>query len=496
MKRRDARRGGEKRVRLVALLATLFVVLPLKAQSADTLAPLSAEFLLNDVTVGRQTFPRGDTVGLRSFVVSWTSELDREKEQIVLQHLQCGGGAAAADVPLEASHTSGDNTGAQLANGSTGNLLAWGENKLDPITEDLRDYSVIVQFIDDVGKPVTGPFRPTGNGLGNEFFPNVASAPDGSTVLVWIDYNLEPGSIGEASRIRWQRFNNSLTAEVPIVDVAPFSPEHLPINPDIAVLNNGNVVTVTQELARDGSGDGIALYGFASDGTILYGPVVANTSYDGHQQFPRVLAGPDGKFVVAWQASDDSGLGVFAQVFDAEGVRIETEIRVNQTIADTQDNPSLTRTMEGFLVGWRSHQIDSGFDVFTRGFDWQGNSRTDETQLNVFTEGDQQNQFGMMDGAGNILFVWESPQDGDRSGIVGRFFDSADRVCGDVVPSSGCRSISATDALAILRSAVSATDCEMCQCDIDGSDDITSTDALLALRIAIGLQETGMCASC
>ncbi len=471
------------------------LLLPSKGHSTSTLVPISDEFLLNDVTAGRQTFPHGVSVRMRSFLVSWTSELDREKQQIVLQSFQCGETTPVADVPLQASHTTGDNTGGELAFASSGNLLAWWENSLDPLTEDLRDYSIVAQFVDDAGKPISDPYRPTGSGLGNEFYPDVASARDGSTVLVWIDYNLEPGSIGEASRIRWQRFTNSSSYE-PIVDVAPYSAEHLPINPGVAVLENGNIVAVSQELERDGNGDGIALFGFEANGSRLFGPIVANQTSTGHQQFPQVLAGPDGMFLVAWQGEDGSGLGVFAQLFNAQGMHLGSEILVNETTVGTQDIPSLTRTADGYLIGWRSQNVGTDFDVFARKFDWEGSARTGEIQLNSFNEGDQQSQFGMADAAGNILFLWVSPQDGDRTGIVGRFFASTDAVCGDVILGTGCRAISAADALAVLRGAVAAMPCDKCQCDVNGSGDVTSSDALLTLRLAVGLSDTRRCPSC
>ncbi len=56
--------------------------------------------------------------------------------------------------------------------------------------------------------------------------------------------------------------------------------------------------------------------------------------------------------------------------------------------------------------------------------------------------------------------------------------------CGDF---NGDGSITATDALGILRTAVGSETCPPCVCDVDMSETFTATDALAALRNAVGL---------
>ena len=56
--------------------------------------------------------------------------------------------------------------------------------------------------------------------------------------------------------------------------------------------------------------------------------------------------------------------------------------------------------------------------------------------------------------------------------------------------------ISATDALFILRAAVSLETCALCVCDADGGGSIAATDALLALRAAVNQPVTLNCPAC
>ena len=63
--------------------------------------------------------------------------------------------------------------------------------------------------------------------------------------------------------------------------------------------------------------------------------------------------------------------------------------------------------------------------------------------------------------------------------------------CGDA---DGSGTLSAPDALAVLRSAVGSSGaCNPCECDPDCNRDITARDALLVLQIVIGTRDGGCC---
>ncbi len=66
--------------------------------------------------------------------------------------------------------------------------------------------------------------------------------------------------------------------------------------------------------------------------------------------------------------------------------------------------------------------------------------------------------------------------------------------CGQ--PISSGNSVTSTDALAVLRSAVGLLPCLECICDIDGNGSVSATDALAALRIAVGQTVALACPSC
>jgi hypothetical protein len=70
--------------------------------------------------------------------------------------------------------------------------------------------------------------------------------------------------------------------------------------------------------------------------------------------------------------------------------------------------------------------------------------------------------------------------------------------CGDADASGDGTTahVTATDALQALRAAVGIGACELCRCDVDGSQTITASDALTILKSAVGQQVERVCAVC
>jgi len=65
--------------------------------------------------------------------------------------------------------------------------------------------------------------------------------------------------------------------------------------------------------------------------------------------------------------------------------------------------------------------------------------------------------------------------------------------CGDLNDDG---SVTASDALSILRAAVGTDSCDECVCDVDGSGSVAATDALIALNFAVGENVDLACPPC
>ena len=69
---------------------------------------------------------------------------------------------------------------------------------------------------------------------------------------------------------------------------------------------------------------------------------------------PAVGARSEGGFLVAWQAPDGDGDGIFARLFDAGGQPVGGEIAVNSAIAAGQSRPRVAAGRRGYVVLWTS----------------------------------------------------------------------------------------------------------------------------------------------
>ncbi len=138
-----------------------------------------------------------------------------------------------------------------------------------------------------------------------------------------------------------------------------------------------------------------------------------------------------GGFVVAWDSWDQDGgdRGVYAKIYDEFNQVKKDEFLVNQTTAYSQAKPSVKFFPNGnIIVIWESWKQDiltpSGYGIYGRIFDSEGNPVTDEFQINTYTNDYQ--WFGDVEVFDDNSFVtvwcsWE--QDGFDGGIYLRMYD-------------------------------------------------------------------------
>jgi Ca2+-binding RTX toxin-like protein len=123
-----------------------------------------------------------------------------------------------------------------------------------------------------------------------------------------------------------------------------------------ALADGGWVITWT---SPDGDGEGIYQQRFKSNGEPFTEPAAdqrVNVTTVGRQHFSSVTALSDGGWVVTWTSPDESGTGIYQQVFDSSGVATsERDLLVNVTAADDQERPSVTALADGgWVVTWTS----------------------------------------------------------------------------------------------------------------------------------------------
>ncbi|MEN4550120.1 Ig-like domain-containing protein, partial [Pantoea agglomerans] len=164
-----------------------------------------------------------------------------------------------------------------------------------------------------------------------------------------------------------------------------------------------------------------------------------NTTTTGDQLNPSVTRLADGRIVVTWQGDGTSGTEVYMQLYEADGVhKIGTEQQVNQRTANNQDSPQvIALTDGGFLIVYESNVNgldNSGDGVMARRYGADGQAVTDEFQVNTTYSGAQNRPGAMATADGGYIISWED----QGTGIVQRSYGADNQpVTGEVTVATG-----------------------------------------------------------
>ena len=148
--------------------------------------------------------------------------------------------------------------------------------------------------------------------------------------------------------------------------------------------------------------------------------MLVNTTTDGTQKAPAVAMDADGEFVVAWMGNDSDETGVFARRYAADGTPSDVnEFRVNSTVGEIQDSPSVAIDSVGnFVIAWQGDSDPSNsdnFNIFFQRYDAAGNTLGGETPVNTDNGEAQINPDIAMRPGGEFVIAWESDDDVSNS---------------------------------------------------------------------------------
>lgn len=292
--------------------------------------------------------------------------------------------------------------------------------------QDGFQYGVIGRRFGAAGNPLGGEFQVNSYTTGSQHDPSVSSDDEGNFVVVWTGLW---GQDGSESGVFGQRFDETglpLGGEFPVNSFTTGAQ----LRPAVASGALGNFVVVWDSYQLDEIDVFAQIYD--ADGDPVGGEFQANAQTTGTQSHPAVATDAAGNFVVAWQDSDGSSVGVFARRFDSMGSPVGTEFQVNTYTTFSQAYPAIAGDASGgFVVVWQSsHQDGSESGVFGQRFDAAGQPAGVEFQVNTYTASHQRYPAVAMTDSGRFVVAWDSAyQDGWAGGIFAQAFDvSADAV--------------------------------------------------------------------
>jgi Ca2+-binding RTX toxin-like protein len=224
------------------------------------------------------------------------------------------------------------------------------------------------------------------------------------------------------------------------------------LDPALAPLATGGFVAAWAD--SSGQGGDNSLYGikaqrFDSAGAKVGGEVLVNVAISGYQMGPSIAGLASGGYVVGWTDegfTTENGNGVRARVFDAAGLPLSGEIRVNTTTQFDQDESSVAALAGGgFVVTWtdegQTGGDNDGLAVKGQLFDLLGHKVGGEFLVNTTIAGSQaRSSVSGLPGGGFVVAWSNGPGFGGAAGVRAQLFDSAGAKIGSeivVIASSG-----------------------------------------------------------
>jgi len=166
------------------------------------------------------------------------------------------------------------------------------------------------------------------------------------------------------------------------------------MNPAITALSDGGYVITWQSEGQDGSGLGIYAQRYNASGSRVGSETLINTYTNLEQSEPSITALSDGGYVITWHSSgqDGSDWGIYAQRFNASGGRVGSETLINTYRNSLQLYPSITALSDGgYVITWQSYGQDgSGWGIYAQRFNASGSPVGSETLINTYIDSNQQ----------------------------------------------------------------------------------------------------------
>jgi len=153
-----------------------------------------------------------------------------------------------------------------------------------------------------------------------------------------------------------------------------------------------------------------------------------NTSTNSSQALPAVATDADGDYVVAWSSLQDGmSYDIYAQRFNAAGVAMGSEFRVNTYTSNSQFAASIAMDADGdFVITWQSFGQDgSTYGIFAQRYNAAGVAQGSEFRVNTYTTSSQRSPSIAMDADGDFIIAWESSgQDGSGYGVYAQRYNA------------------------------------------------------------------------
>jgi VCBS repeat-containing protein len=378
------------------------------------------EFLVNDLTEGSQDLADVIALSGGGFVVTWRSaspgQGDTDGSGIKARVFDPAGMPVAGEFLIN-TLTDGDQSSAQISALAEGGFVAtWRSD--DPQQGDTADSGVKARIFDDQGQQRTAEFLVNTLTDGSQIEPVITGLSVGGFVVAWTSNTPGQGNSGIKARVfdaaGTPASSEFLANDLTLGGQSDPALASLPSGGFVAVWE------ALPPQQGDTSASGIKAKIFDNDGTAIVSEFLVNTFTSGFQSQPDVATLSSGHIVITWQSQDRqqgdvSGTAIKARIFDVAGQEVVPEFLVNALTSNQQATPAIAALDDGgFVITWASFDPqqgdDSGLGVKARAFDADGTARDVVRMVSVTESAD----FAVDQLLGN-----DSDPDGGRLTVTG-----------------------------------------------------------------------------
>jgi len=348
----------------------------------------------------------GDTNGYGVKARRFTSSAAPDGAEVAVNHVRTAGNQRAATVKVLSDDAW---IAAFVEVDEEWVVQGWGQQ--------LFNGTVWTRRFDKAGVPQSGRLETTANLIndGAQSRPAAGTAGNGN-VLVAYESGLGKTKGGEVGAALFDSAGGLLVAEGAVNTTLGAGQRR----PAVAGGPDGFFVVWESE-DQDGSSDGIFGRRYDVDGVAQGGELGINTTTTGYQRRPAVATDANGRSLVAWTAVADVGGEITVRTFAADGTQLAGEKIVAAVAAGAQDLAAVTAVLgsDEFIVAWQAPD-PVGVGVYARRVAADGALPADPVLLNTTVGAGQTNAaIGVV---GDILFAcWESLALGDADVVCGRY---------------------------------------------------------------------------
>jgi Ca2+-binding RTX toxin-like protein len=353
----------------------------------------SLPFVINTATHNTQLEPAATLLANGTLVVTWTSAVGSQNQEVRAQILDSAGAKVGAEIAVNTVTLGIQIRAEPMALADGGFIVTWYDNNLD--TNDPTRGDIKTQFFTASGAKIGGEIVVNTTTASFQVDPSAAQLASGNIVIAWRDDSATGGDTsGGAVRAQILSSTGTPVGSEFLVNSTTLHHQQSPV---VTALSGGGFVIVWRD-SSEGTGStsefqpgDLRAQIYDASGSRVGGEILVNTETLGAQGHTSlgaagVSAHPSGGFVVTWTSyaqvnSDGSGGAVKAQMFAADGSRVGSEFLVNQVGHNQQSSPKVAFLNDGDMVFtfWdlsASNGTGGGRAIGIRRFDYVGEGAT------------------------------------------------------------------------------------------------------------------------